>query len=139
MTNPNFESLAVGDTLPAVSKPAISRFDLALFAGGSGDHNPIHIDSDFAKASGMPDVFAQGMLIMAYLGQLLTGWADQAKLRRYSVRFGAITWLGNEITCSGTVTEKFQEKGENLVRLSIAAADQSGEQKLIGEAVLALD
>jgi acyl dehydratase len=138
MTAINFSTVNVGDELPAVAKPAISRTTLALFCGASGDHNPIHIDIDFAKAAGMPDVFAHGMLGMAYLGQLLTHWVSQRRLRSYGVRFGAITQLGAQITCTGKVAEKFEEYGEQRVRLALQAADQNGEVKLIGEAVIAL-
>ena len=139
MSNVSYDSLSVGDEISAVNKPAISRHTLALYCGGSGDHNPIHVDSDFAKAAGMPDVFAHGMLSMAYLGQALTGWVPQSALRSYGVRFASITWVGNELTCGGTVTEKFEEDGEKRVRLEVKAADQDGEIKLIGEAVVALD
>ena len=139
MSNVSYNSLSVGDEISAVNKPAISRHTLALYCGGSGDHNPIHVDSDFAKAAGMPDVFAHGMLSMAYLGQALTGWVPQSALRSYGVRFASITWVGNELTCGGTVTEKFEEDGEKRVRLEVKAADQDGDIKLIGEAVVALD
>ena len=139
MSNVSYDSLSVGDEISAVNKPAISRHTLALYCGGSGDHNPIHVDSDFAKAAGMPDVFAHGMLGMAYLGQALTGWVPQSALRSYGVRFASITWVGNELTCGGTVTEKFEEDGEKRVRLEVKAEDQDGEIKLIGEAVVALD
>ena len=139
MSNVSYDSLSVGDEISAVNKPAISRHTLALYCGGSGDHNPIHVDSDFAKAAGMPDVFAHGMLSMAYLGQALTGWVPQSALRSYGVRFASITWVGNELTCGGTVTEKFEEEGEKRVRLEVKAADQEGDVKLIGEAVVALD
>lgn len=139
MSNVSYDSLSVGDEISAVNKPAISRHTLALYCGGSGDHNPIHVDSDFAKAAGMPDVFAHGMLGMAYLGQALTGWVPQSALRAYSVRFASITWVGNEISCTGTVTEKFEEEGEKRVRLEVKAADQEGDVKLIGEAVVTLD
>ena len=139
MSNVSYDSLSVGDEISAVNKPAISRHTLALYCGGSGDHNPIHVDSDFAKAAGMPDVFAHGMLSMAYLGQALTGWVPQSALRSYGVRFASITWVGNELTCGGTVTEKFEEEGEKRVRLEVKAADQDGDIKLIGEAVVALD
>ncbi|MAN18314.1 MAG: dehydratase [Synechococcus sp. EAC657] len=139
MSNVSYDSLSVGDEISAVNKPAISRHTLALYCGGSGDHNPIHVDSDFAKAAGMPDVFAHGMLSMAYLGQALTGWVPQSALRSYGVRFASITWVGNELTCGGTVTEKFEEDGEKRVRLEVKAADQDGDIKLIGEAVVALD
>ena len=139
MSNVSYDSLSVGDEISAVNKPAISRHTLALYCGGSGDHNPIHVDSDFAKAAGMPDVFAHGMLSMAYLGQALTGWVPQSALRSYGVRFASITWVGNELTCGGTVTEKFEEEGEKRVRLEVKAADQEGDVKLIGEAVVTLD
>lgn len=139
MTALNFDSVSVGDELPAVAKPPISRTTLALFAGASGDHNPIHIDIDFAKAAGMPDVFAHGMLGMAYLGQVMTHWVPQSQLRRYGVRFGSITQLGAQITCTGTVLEKFEENGEQLVRLEVTASDENGDVKLAGQAVAALN
>lgn len=44
---------------------AITRARLALFAGGSGDCNPVHIDIDVARTAGFDDVFAQGMHITA--------------------------------------------------------------------------
>ena len=81
MTTVNLEGLQVGDSLPIVTKPAITRTTRALFAGASNDHNPIHIDSDFAKKAGMGDVFAHGMLGMAYLGQVLTAWVPQPLIR----------------------------------------------------------
>jgi acyl dehydratase len=60
-----FEDVQVGDALPAIRMGPVSRTTLALFAGASGDHNPIHVDLDFARRAGMPDVFAHGMLGMA--------------------------------------------------------------------------
>ncbi|MDH3830029.1 MAG: MaoC family dehydratase [Gammaproteobacteria bacterium] len=135
----NFESLSVGDELPSLAKPLISRTTLALFAGASGDHNPIHIDIDFARAAGMDDVFAHGMLGMAYLGQLLTQWVPQQQLRSYGVRFGSITQLGAQMSCAGKVVEKFEENGEKRVRLELQATDENGDVKLVGQAVAALD
>ena len=138
MSNVSYDSLSVGDEISAVNKPAISRHTLALYCGGSGDHNPIHVDSDFAKAAGMPDVFAHGMLSMAYLGQALTGWVPQSALRSYGVRFASITWVGNELTCGGT-DRKIRGRVKTRVRLEVKAADQDGDIKLIGEACSALD
>lgn len=138
MAQATFASIKVGDKLPAITKPPVTRTTLALFCGASGDHNPIHIDIDFARKSGMDDVFAHGMLSMAYLGHLLTGWVPQAALRTYGVRFASITHIKDVITCSGEVVEKFQEAGETRVRLQIQAADQTGDVKLSGQAVVAL-
>ena len=91
MTHLNYDTIKVGDKLPDHICGPISRTTLALFGGASGDHNPMHVDIDFAKKFGMPDVFAHGMLSMAYLAQLVTNWADQSQLREYGVRFTSIT------------------------------------------------
>ncbi|MGJ7524933.1 MULTISPECIES: MaoC family dehydratase [unclassified Variovorax] len=138
MSQPAFASLDVGDALPGLQLPAISRTTLALFAGASGDHNQIHIDLDYARKAGMPDVFAHGMLSMAYLGRLLTQWVDQRRLRSFGVRFTGITHLGHQITCAGKVVEKFEVDGEQRVRLEIETRNQYGETKIVGDAVVAL-
>jgi acyl dehydratase len=130
--------IIVGTEIPALELPPINRTTLALFAGASGDHNPIHIDIDFAKKAGMPDVFAHGMLSMAYLGRMLTAWQPQSQLRKFSNRFAAITHLQDVITCSGKVVEIIEQGGEKLARCEIQAAKASGEQTLIGEALVAL-
>ena len=126
----------VGAEIPALELPPISRYTLALYAGASGDHNPIHIDSDFAKAAGMPDVFAHGMLSMAYLGRMLTIWQPQARLRKFGNRFAAITQLHEVITCSGTVVELIEQDGETLARCEIQATKANGDQTLVGEALV---
>ena len=132
------KTLKVGDVLePLIQKP-ISRSTLALFAGASGDHNPIHIDIDFAKSVGLDDVFAHGMLGMAYLGRFLTLFTDQKNLRSYSVRFSSITQVGAELKCSGKVTEIFEEKDEKFMKLELSATDQNNDVKLMGDAVIAL-
>ncbi|MEH6588556.1 MAG: MaoC family dehydratase [Halioglobus sp.] len=130
--------ITVGAQIPALELPPINRATLALYAGASGDHNPAHIDIDFAKQAGMPDVFAQGMLSMAYLGRMLTNWQPQAKLRKFSNRFAAITHLQDVITCTGKVVELVEQNGETLARCEIQALKATGEQTLVGEALVAI-
>jgi len=132
-----YDAVNVGDALPPLSLPPLTRTTLALYAGASGDHNPMHIDIDFARAAGMPDVFAHGMLSMAWLGRLLTEWAPQRDLREWSVRFSAITHVGERIVCAGRVTEKLERDGEPLIRVAVATANEAGAVKLTGEALIA--
>lgn len=136
--HPTAQTVEVGTELPALELPPLTRLTLALYCGASGDHNPIHVDSDFARAAGQPDVFAHGMLSMAWLGRLLTGWVPQAALRDFHVRFAAITQVGERIRCTGRVTELFQANGERRARLAIQTANEAGVIKLQGEAVVAL-
>ena len=131
-------TVAVGDLLPPLSLAPVTRTTLALFAGASGDHNPIHIDIDFARRAGMPDVFAHGMLSMAYLGRLLTRWLPQSRLRSFSARFVAITHLGNEVRCSGRVVAIEDRDGERRATVSLSTENQHGQPKMLGEAVVAI-
>jgi acyl dehydratase len=136
-TLPRWETLNTGDSLPPLELPPITRLTLALYCGASGDHNPIHVDSDFAHSAGMPDVFAHGMLSAAWLGRLLTSWVPQSAIRSLDVRFAAITHVGERITCTGKVAEKFEHEGRRLVRLQLATANQDGMTKLAGDALIA--
>lgn len=131
-------NITLGSEIPSLVLPPITRHTLALYCGASGDHNPIHVDLDFAKQAGMPDVFVHGMLSMAYLGRMLTDWQPQSTLRKFSTRFAAITQVHDVITCSGKVVELLEEDGEQRARLEISATRASGEQTLIGEALVAL-
>jgi acyl dehydratase len=131
-----FEQIQVGDELPPLQLPPVTRTTLALFAGASGDHNPIHIDLDFARGAGQDDVFAHGMLTMAYIGRLLTGWIPQRQLRSFNLRFQGITHLRDALECTGKVIEKSTENGQRLVRVEVASRNHEGLQKAVGEALI---
>lgn len=135
---PNFDRIQPGEALPGFETPPVSRFALALYCGASGDHNPIHVDIDFALKAGLPDVFAHGMLSMAWLGQVLTRWVPQHAVRSFSVRFVALTNVGECITCSGKVVEKLARDGERLLRVELTTRNPQGQIKLSGEALVAL-
>ena len=130
--------LVVGDTLPPIEFGPISRHTLALYCGGSGDLNPIHVDSDFAKASGYEDVFAHGMLSMAILGRLLTNWTEQDNIRSLSVRFTAITKIHATVTGSATVRERTKEGDEDLLVLDLVTHTQDNQQTMKGTATIAV-
>jgi acyl dehydratase len=133
----SWDALQPGDSLPPLELPPITRHALALYCGASGDHNPIHVDTDFARSAGMPDVFAHGMLSAAWLARLLTNWVPQSAIRSLDVRFAAITHVGERITCTGKVVEKFEHAGRRCVKLQLATANEQGIVKLTGEALVA--
>lgn len=130
--------IELGTELPPLGLAPISRATLALFAGASGDHNPIHIDIDNAKSAGMDDVFAHGMLSMAYLGRLLTNWVPQRDIRSFGVRFAAITPVHATPTCTGRVTSIEDVDGERRARIELAVTLADGTTTLAGDAVVAL-
>ena len=138
MTVPRFESLKVGDEIPSLKIPPVSRHTLALYCGASGDHNPIHVDLDYAKSAGLDDVIAHGMLSAGYLARMLIGWVPQSAIRSMNNRFTAMTNIGDSVTCTGKVVEKFEKGNEKLLRLEMQAHTPEA-QTIIAEAVIALE
>ncbi|HEY9310890.1 MaoC/PaaZ C-terminal domain-containing protein [Williamsia sp.] len=128
---------AVSETVPDLRPGAISRTTLALFAGASGDHNPIHIDIDSARAAGFDDVFAHGMLSFAYLGRLLTDWIPQSRILELSARFTAITPVLAESVLSAQITKIVTVDGEQRANLDLTAVLADGTRTLLGAAVVA--
>ena len=127
----------VGDVIPSLTLPKLSRATLALFAGASGDHNQIHIDIDYAKKAGMDDVFGQGMLTMAYLSRLLTDIVPPENIKNFGVRFSSITQIYANLTCEGEVIRIYEDGGEKLIRLKLTVKDENDDVKIMGYAVVA--
>lgn len=131
--------LAVNQKLESLLKPPITKVQLAQYAGASGDFNPLHLDDEFARKIGMEGVIAHGMLVMGFLGEyVMKIAAQQAKVENFKMRFGKMTFPGDEIRCSGIVKQKYEENGKRYIALELTAEKNSGEVVGAGSAVLQL-
>lgn len=138
MSDNSTADIKANDVLPSITFAPITRATLALYAGASGDHNLVHIDSDYAKKVGAPDVFAQGMLSFGYLAQVVTRWRGLKNLRSFGARFVSITHVHDVVHAAGVVSEVFEQDGERRARIALTATVQDGRTTLTGEAVVAL-
>ncbi|WP_214415329.1 MaoC family dehydratase [Sphaerisporangium fuscum] len=129
-----YDEVEVGQEIPAVDYP-VHRVDLVMYAGASGDFNPIHWNERYAKAVGLPDVIAHGMYTMAEAGRFVTDWAgDPGAVVDFGVRFSSMVVVpdndeGAVITVSGVVQEKLDD---NRVVLSLTA--RSGDARVLSRA-----
>ena len=133
-----FDSLKVGNEIPALTIPPLNRYTLALYFGASGGHNPIHVDIDFAKLSGLDEVIVQWMFSTGFLVRLLTNWVPQSALRSRKNRFAATNHIDESVTSTGKFIEIFVVDREKLVRLELQT-DTPQAQTIVAEAVVALD
>ncbi len=96
----------LGSSFPERTFGPLDRVDIVRYAGASGDFNPIHIDTPYARATGAPDVFAMGMLPAGYLAHAASDWlGGPGGFRRFKVRFAARVWPGDLLVCTGLVTK----------------------------------
>ena len=132
-----YEDVKEGDAAPEFSHQ-LTRTDLVMYAGASGDFNPMHTDEVAAKEAGLPGVFGHGMFTAGLLGKALTDYVGVGNLTRYKVRFTKQTWPGETLTAKITVASKRDEGGDHLVDLECLVVNQDGESKLQGEATASL-
>jgi acyl dehydratase len=128
--------LAPGRSHEAVVVENLSRTQIVMYAGASGDFNPIHHDETFATgAAGYPSVFAHGMLTMGLTGKMLTDWLGDGVLRSFGVRFVRQVWPGDTLTARGTV-RGIGDGGR--IEIDVVTTNQRGEPVVTGEAVAEL-
>ncbi|HEV3280863.1 MAG TPA: MaoC/PaaZ C-terminal domain-containing protein [Acidimicrobiales bacterium] len=128
-----FEDAVVGDEAP-VRSHTLDRTDLVMYAGASGDFNPMHHDEVKAKAAGQPSVFGHGMFSMGLLGSALTDYVGPGHVRRFQVRFAKQTWPDEVLRTSIVVTGKRTVDDDHLVDFDVRLHNAAGEEKVVGEA-----
>src|SRR5690242_2028684 len=133
-TKLKYDDVQVGDTAPAIEH-RLTRTDLVMYAGASGDFNPMHTDEVAAKDAGLPSVFGHGMFSAGLLATAVTNYVGIGNLTSYRVRFTKQTWPGEVLTTNVAVIEK--RPGHEIV-LECVLVNQDGEAKLQAEAVAVL-
>ena len=100
-----------------------TREQIAAYAEAGGDHNPIHLDDDFARSVGLPGVIAHGLLQMGILGTVAAEAAGgPGHLKRLSVRFAGMVLPGDTVTFSATP--------DGAGKLDLGAVNQKGDSVL---------
>ena len=128
-------SIEVGAVLePKVVGP-LSRTDIVIYQGASGDFQPIHHDEPFARSAGFDKPLVVGMLPAG----VLTGWAADIfgpdLVRRVRVRFRAPVWPGDTLRCEGYVERIFTEGDEPRFEVALRAVKEDGAEVIKGSMV----
>ncbi|MDR0965684.1 MAG: MaoC family dehydratase N-terminal domain-containing protein [Myxococcales bacterium] len=132
--------LQVGDELPSLTKPPIDRVQIAQWAGALNDFNPMNLDDACAQAEGMPGVFVNPQIPMAFVGELATLWRTGGHLKRQAVRFLKLVWPGDRLTFHGRLLRRdVSDASGESVEVDLWAENQNGEVILKGICVGALD
>jgi len=134
MTTPSYDETQAGTEIPP-RLYQVTRRDLVRYAGASGDFNVIHWNERIAKAVGLPDVIAHGMLTMALAGRFLSEWAgDPGAVAEFGVRFSAPVVVpdddkGATVEVAGTVTGKLEGN-----RVAVDVTARSDDAKVLTRA-----
>lgn len=132
--------LSVGATHTERVIENLSRTQLVMYAGASGDYNPLHTDDKYTReVAGYPGVFAHGMLTMGLTGKMVTNYVGDGRLKKFGVRFTNQVWPGDTLDATATVAAIREEGGEHLVDLTISTVNQDGKEVMTGTATARID
>jgi acyl dehydratase len=133
-------NLNVGDTHSEVVVEDLTRTQLVMYAGTSGDYNPLHTDDVYTReVAGYPGVFAHGMLTMGLTSKMVTNYVGDGELKKFGVRFTNQVWPGDTLTSTAKVVEVRDEDGDKVVDLSLETVNQDGQTVITGSATARVD
>ena len=124
-----------GDTLLTVEK-TFCQDDVNRYADASGDHNPIHVDPNFAAGSQFGRRIAHGMMIAASISEMMAQafGQDWHKSGRMKIRFRAPVFPGETVRASGTVRSVRQIEDATEVAVSVQVTKTNDEAAITGDA-----
>ena len=133
-TGPCFEEVDIGTELPELVKE-LSIPQLARYAAVCWDFQPEHYDSGTAQSHGFKAAYADGPMVTAFLGQVMTNWMGASGvLKKLTVTYRVMMFPGDRLTCSGKVTGKSVEAGGSEVECDVWAENQNAERVVYGKA-----
>jgi len=133
-------TLQVGESRTETVLENISRTRIVMYAGASGDYNPLHSDEVYVtQVAGYPSVFAHGMLSMGATGKLLTDWVGNGRLTKYGVRFVNQVWPGDDLTATATVDAIREDGGQHYADFTVTTVNQDGKPVVTGSATAKID
>ncbi len=122
------DAVVVGVEMTPLAR-TVTQAQVDAYAQASGDHNPIHVDPDFARSVGLPGTIAHGLLDMAIVTEAVARWAGgYERVASLSCRFSKPLLPGQTVTCTGSVTAVDLSQG--IATLQVEAVSSSGDRVL---------
>jgi acyl dehydratase len=128
-----WDSIELGDPVAPLSKPAVSRVQIAKFAGAAQDWSPLHIDDDFAKSAGYGSVFAHGAMSLGFAVEAVEKWLENGRVLSSSATFQKLVWPGDILTAKGVVVSRYEKNGEPRVDIDVWAENQNHDIVMKGQ------
>ena len=128
-----WDTIELGDPVAPLSKPAVTRVQIAKFAGAAQDWSPLHIDDDFAKSAGYGSVFAHGATSMGFAVEAVQRWLENGRALVSNATFQKLVWPGDILTAKGVVVNRYEHNGEARVDVDVWAENQNHDIVMKGQ------
>jgi acyl dehydratase len=128
-----YDTVEIGDPVTPLTKPPVTRVQIAKFAGAARDYSPLHIDDDFAKAAGYGGVFAHGGIALGFATEAVAKWLENGRVLVAHGRFQRLVWPGDILTAKGVVVDRHDHSGEPRIDVDVWAENQNHDIVMKGQ------
>ncbi len=128
-----WDTIELGDPVTPLSKPAVTRVQIAKFAGAAQDWSPLHIDDDFAKSAGYGSVFAHGATSLGFAIEAVHKWLENGRVLSSTSTFQKLVWPGDILTAKGVVVNRYEKNAEPRVDVDVWAENQNHDIVMKGQ------
>lgn len=128
-----YDTVEIGDPVTPLTKPPVTRVQIAKFAGAARDYSPLHIDDDFAKAAGYGGVFAHGGIALGFATEAVSKWLENGRVLIAHGRFQRLVWPGDILTAKGVVVDRHDHSGEPRIDVDVWAENQNHDIVMKGQ------
>jgi acyl dehydratase len=134
-----YDSVTVGDELPAISK-TMHRINLVQYAAGSGDFNPLHYDAEFPQAQALGGNIVHGRMKYSALGECVSNWlGHNGRIVSIGCQYRGMDLYSTLFFVRGRVTAKREEAGQRLVDVEVWTENAAGKITTPGTATVVLN
>lgn len=133
-----WDTIEIGDPVTPLTKPPVTRVQIAKFAGAANDYSPLHIDDDFAKSAGYGGVFAHGAISLGIATEAVSRWAENGRILGSTATFQKLVWPGDILTAKGVVVLRYEHNGEHRIDVDVWAENQNHDIVMKGQITVLL-
>lgn len=127
-----WDSIEKGEQVAPITKPAVTRVQIAKFAGASQDWSPLHLDDDFAKGAGYGGVFAHGAIALSFATEAVSRWLENGRVLAVTGKFRKLVWPGDMLRMTGMVADRYESNGEARIDVDVWAENQNHDSVMQG-------
>ncbi|MBI1944418.1 MAG: hypothetical protein HYS27_01910 [Deltaproteobacteria bacterium] len=127
-----WDTIEKGEQVAPITKPAVTRVQIAKFAGASQDWSPLHLDDDFAKGAGYGGVFAHGAIALSFATEAVSRWLENGRILAVTGKFRKLVWPGDILRMTGMVADRYESNGEARVDVDVWAENQNHDSVMQG-------
>jgi acyl dehydratase len=128
-----WDTVDLGDPVAPLTKPAVTRVQIAKFAGAAQEWSPLHLDDDFAKTAGYGGVFAHGALTLGFAVEGVQKWLENGRVLASQATFQKLVWPGDVLTAKGVVVGKNEKNGELRIDIDVWTENQNHDIVMKGQ------